>query len=385
MLPMVEELGWTRAEYTIPRSLGFAVMALLGFFIGTYVDRFGGRRFMVAGVLVAAAALWWSARISSLVEWIAINGILLTMGAAMMGNLVVNVTLSKWFVERRGFAVAMAAMGVSAAGVVVTPVVGWVADAHGWRVAWEVLAVSSLVTGLPVALLMRRAPEDHGLHPDGRSDEDVAAGKTALASADFENSMTRSQAVRTGAFYALIVAFGLFTINIGVVLLHGVPYIVDNGYSATFGAQMILVISVPAALTKPLWGYFIDRVAARPLGALGSAVTGGALFVVIYATATQSVPLIYTGFFLLGVGWGGMIPIQEVIWAGFFGRRYLGAVRSAAMPFSLVLGAGAPLAVAYVHDAIGRYDESLAVVAAANLIATVLILFVRPPRRASPT
>lgn len=121
MLPMVEELGWSRAEYTIPRSLGFAVMALLGFIIGTYVDRYGGRRFMVAGVIVAAAALWWSARVTTLLEWILINGVLLTMGAAMMGNLVVNVTLSKWFVERRGFAVAMAAMGVSAAGVVVTP------------------------------------------------------------------------------------------------------------------------------------------------------------------------------------------------------------------------------------------------------------------------
>lgn len=381
MLPMVEELGWSRAEYTIPRSLGFAVMALLGFIIGTYVDRYGGRRFMVAGVIVAAAALWWSARVTTLLEWILINGVLLTMGAAMMGNLVVNVTLSKWFVERRGFAVAMAAMGVSAAGVVVTPAVGWVAETYGWRFAWEVLAVSALVTGLPVALMVRRMPEDHGLHPDGRTDEDVASGKTALATADFANSMTRGEAVRTGAFYALIVAFGLFTINIGVVLLHGVPYVVDSGFSATFGAQMILVISIPAALTKPIWGYFIDRVAARPLGALGSAVTGGALLLIVYATSSGSVPLMYFAYFMLGVGWGGMIPIQEVIWAGFFGRRYLGAVRSAAMPFSLVLGAGAPLAVAYVHDTIGRYDESLAIVASANLVAAVLILFVRPPLR----
>ena len=108
MAPMLDELGWSRAEYTVPRSLGMFVMAGLGFLIGTWVDRYGGRRFMLAGVAVCSVSLWALGRVETLTGWILVNGVLLTAGAALLGNLVVNVTLAKWFVERRGFAVALA-------------------------------------------------------------------------------------------------------------------------------------------------------------------------------------------------------------------------------------------------------------------------------------
>lgn len=379
MLPMIEELGWSRSEYTIPRSLGLFVTAMLGFVIGTLVDRHGGRRFMVGGTFVCAVSLWMLGSIETLTAWIVLNGVLLTAGATMLGNLVVNVTLAKWFVERRGFAIAIAAMGVSSAGIVITPLITWVIEVWDWRFAWRALAVFSVFVGLPVSLMIRRMPEDHGLHPDGYTDAQVAAGRAAKASADFENSMTRREALRTSTFYMLIFAFGLFVINIMAVLLHGMPFVVDSGFTPEFAALMILITSVPAMLAKPIWGYFLDRLHAKPLGALGSAVTGLSLIIIVYAVSHHILWLIYAGFFLLGVGWGGMIPIQEVIWAGFFGRRYLGAVRSAAMPVSLLFGAGAPMAVAYYHDVFGSYVGGLYGIAAANLIAAVLILAIKPP------
>ena len=380
MAPMVEELGWSRAEYTIPRSLGMFVMAGVGFVIGALVDRHGGRRFMLFGTLVCSASLWLLGSTETLFGWIVVNGVLLTAGAGLMGNLVVNVTLAKWFVERRGFAVAMAAMGVSFAGIAVTPAVTWAIEAWGWRSAWEALAVASFLVAAPVSLFVRRAPEDHGLLPDGKTPADAAAGRTALAEADFARSMTRRQALGSFAFYALIAAFGLFTINIVVVLLHAMPWLDDEGFTPTLAAQMIVVTSIPAMLAKPIWGFFIDRLQAKPLGALGSAVTGGALLLIVAALASDSLPWATVGFFLLGVGWGGMIPIQEVIWAGFFGRRHLGAVRSAAMPFSLLFGAAAPLLVAYYRDTTGDYTGAMIAVAAANLTAAALMLAIKPPR-----
>ena len=380
MAPMVEELGWSRAEYTIPRSLGMFVMAGVGFVIGALVDRHGGRRFMLFGTLVCSASLWLLGSTETLFGWIVVNGVLLTAGAGLMGNLVVNVTLAKWFVERRGFAVAMAAMGVSFAGIAVTPAVTWAIEAWGWRTAWEALAVASLLVAAPVSLFVRRAPEDHGLLPDGKTAADAAAGRTALAEADFARSMTRRQALGSFAFYALIAAFGLFTINIVVVLLHAMPWLDDEGFTPTLAAQMIVVTSIPAMLAKPIWGFFIDRLQAKPLGALGSAVTGSALLLIVAALAADSLPWATVGFFLLGIGWGGMIPIQEVIWAGFFGRRHLGAVRSAAMPFSLLFGAAAPLLVAYYRDTTGDYTGAMIAVAAANLTAAALMLAIKPPR-----
>jgi hypothetical protein len=76
-----------------------------------------------------------------------------------------------------------------------------------------------------------------------------------------------------------------------------------------------------------------------------------------------------------------MIPLQEVIWAAYFGRRYLGAVRSAGLPFALVLGAGAPLAVSYYHDATGAYAGALLVVATLNVLSGLLQLIPPPLAR----
>ncbi len=82
---------------------------------------------------------------------------------------------------------------------------------------------------------------------------------------------------------------------------------------------------------------------------------------------------------VLGFGWGGMIPLQEVIWANFFGRRYLGSVRSAALPFSILLTAGAPLATSYYFDIMGNYDGAILMVGSANLLSGVMLALLRKP------
>jgi MFS family permease len=178
-------------------------------------------------------------------------------------------------------------------------------------------------------------------------------------------------------------AFGLFAITIGVMLLQTIPLMTDAGYDRTTAALMITVASVPAFLSKPLWGYLIDKLDAQPLASAGAALTGVSLIIIVISTALRADFWVYTGFFILGCGWGGMIPLQEVIWASFFGRRYLGAVRSAALPFSLLLSAAAPLAVSWYYDVVGNYNGAIWTVAVFNLISAVMIWFIPSPQRAS--
>ena len=95
MIPMTESLGWTRTEFTLPRSIGQFVMALTGFLIGGYVDRFGARRFMLAGTMILAMALFATAYVRELWHWVLLNGFLLTTGAALIGNLVASITVEQ--------------------------------------------------------------------------------------------------------------------------------------------------------------------------------------------------------------------------------------------------------------------------------------------------
>ena len=60
----------------------------------------------------------------------------------MIGNLVVNVTLSKWFVVNRGIVVAIAAMGVLWRHCP-DPFGDLPVDTIGWRQAWVVLGIGA--------------------------------------------------------------------------------------------------------------------------------------------------------------------------------------------------------------------------------------------------
>lgn len=380
LVPMSLEMGWTRAEFTSARSLGQMVAAFTGFAIGAGIDRYGGRPFMLTGMVIVSAAVYALGGVQNLGQWVLINGIIVTIGAAMIGNLVVNVTLGKWFVERRGRAVALAAMGVSLAGILLPPLATWLIEVMGWRAAWHVLGIGAAALILPAALIVRRSPEDYAMHPDGHTNEQIAAGSGAAAALDFSSSMTRAQAVRTGRFYVLVTAFGLFQISITVMLLQAVPFMTDAGYSSYVAASMISLSSIPSFISKPFWGYLIDRYRARPLAAMGATITGMSMIIIVLAVQAGNNMLVYGAFLLMGVGWGGLIPLQEVIWASVFGRRYLGSVRSTALPFTLALTALGPVIAAWHYDRFGDYDNAFIGMALLNLIAAVMLMIITDQR-----
>jgi MFS family permease len=168
---------------------------------------------------------------------------------------------------------------------------------------------------------------------------------------------------------------------ISVMLLQTIPFMTDAGYSRTTASLMFTVISLPALLSKPVWGYLIDQTDVRRLSALSAGMAGLALVTIVVSVQAGVDAAVYAGFFLLGAGWGGIIPLQEVVWASFFGRRYLGAVRSAGLPFSLILSAGGPLLVSAYFDAAGNYNGAFLAVAAACILAAGLMLLVRHPER----
>lgn len=219
-----------------------------------------------------------------------------------------------------------------------------------------------------MAVIVRRRPEDHGLFPDGKTQKDLDQGHGAAAHADFARSMTRAQAMRTSEFYILVVAFGLFQISITVMLLQTIPLMTDAGYSRMVAAGMVPLASVPAFFSKPFWGLLIDRFQPMLLTTAGAVTTGLSVIFIVLAIANGMDLLVYAGFLIMGIDWDGMLPLQEVIWASFFGCRYLGSVRSMALPFSFGLSAVGPVLVAL------HYDFALIAMGICNLTSAFLLV-----------
>lgn len=385
--PMTEDLGWTAAEYTLGGSSAFLLGGVAGFVVGPFIDRYGARPLMLAGACVYAVSFFAMSRVEELWQFIALSMIAGGAGFSMVGPLVVNATLSKWFVLRRGWAIALGSSGISLAGLIMPLTMTRIVDSTGWRDAYAILALFMFAIVVPVALVMRRRPEDHGLLPDGVEPGAPARGGGSAADAqarDAANSYTRGEALRTPAIWLLIAGYGLNTMALTAVLVHAIPFMTDNGFTRTEAALAIAVNGGANLSSKFVWGYCLQRVHVRYLGATALSISATGVVTMLVAAQLGALPLMFIGFFFWGFGFGGTVPLSEFIWAKYFGRVHIGAVRGVAAPFTIALGALGPIIGGLYFDAVGSYEGVFAAFVAAYLTGALAILASRepPPKRA---
>lgn len=381
--PMTEDLGWSSTQYTLGGSAAFVFGGVAGFVIGPLVDKHGARPLMLLGTVCYAAALFGMSRQQELWQFILLSMLAGGAGVSLVGPLVVNVTLSKWFVRRRGWAIALGSIGISLSGLITPVTMTQVVDSIGWRDAYVVLSIAILVMLLPVALLMRRSPEDYGMLPDGEDpaepDLERREASAAAAALDAANSYTRSEAVRTSGLWALTLGFGLNLTAMSAILVHGIPFMTDAGFTRTEASIGFAVNGSANLVSKFVWGWALQRFHPRRLstGAFCSSALGAGLMFV--AAQTASLPVMFLGFFAWGFGFGGTIPLGEFLWAKYYGRRYIGAVRSVGVPFTIIFGSAGPILVGLYFDAFDGYEGAFLALVLVYLIGGATIFSSREP------
>ena len=108
------------------------------------------------------------------------------------------------------------------------------------------------------------------------------------------------------------------------------------------------------------------------------------MLLIVLANRAELMPLLVVAFLFFGVGFGGTIPISEFLWANYFGRRYLGAVRSVGMPFTVLFGSLGPIAVAVYFDATDGYGGAFIGLALVYALAGAAVWVSRRPVKPVP-
>ena len=355
--PMGDDLGLGRAVFGWAQTARQVTSALSSPHTGQLIDRFGVRVLLPAALGVTALAMVGVAALTEAWQLVALFGVMGVAGLAGGASLLTSVPIAKWFVRGRGRAMAVATLGNPIGGVIFVPLTQVLIDTSGWRTACLILAVASAGVVIPLALIfLRRHPEDIGLLPDGGSVGRNGPRRASTSPAherDTEVSWTRHQVVRTSTFWRLVFVFSLVLLGQSTVGVHRIPSFMDRGIDPTLVAYATALDAAAAGVSLFALGFLVERFQVRYLGALGFVTVAAAILLTLRAEAA---PLMFASTATFGLGIGFSLLLQNYIWAAYYGRRNLGAIRGVVQPVTLLFsGIGPPLA-GYVRDTTGSYD-----------------------------
>ena len=363
---IIADLGLGRSAVSGAYTVGTLLGALSLPLVGRYIDRYGPQRSVTAiAVLFAIACAVMSLAqglVTLLIGFILIRG----LGFGALGLVSIH-SINIWFVRRRGLAVGLAGLGFAAATSVFPLGIELLISKIGWR--WSYAALGLVVAGVMVPVgagFFRHRPELYGVLPDTHTPTVKDAARIP------ERHYKLGEARRTITF-SLYIGGGFLAGAVGTALLfHHFSIIAENGLGRSEAATMFVAYGIFFASANLLIAFLVDWVPPRFLLSFALVLMAAAM---LGATRVLTLGAVLGYGVVLGSMVGASIALQSTVYAHYFGRIHLGALKGFARAVTAVGTAVGPLVLALGFDAAGSYRPILTYTAAIPILMAVVAPF----------
>ena len=254
--PITEYLGIDRSAYSINDSLRHITTAVVNFFFGMLIKKFGSRKLIAAGFI----SLVGSSLCYALAEnvWVLyLGGILLGLGLSWTTTTMVGFVVNRWAKENKGtiMGAVLAANGIGGAIAmnIVSPIIE--SKREGYKIAYLVIAAVLFVVGVIVVSLVRDDPK-------GKESGSVEISKKKARGESWLGLDYRDTR-KKWYFYGVI--FCVFGVGFFLTACNGVAvqHMKDVGLDPAFVTAIWSVHSLVLALFKFLTGFLYDKTGLR--------------------------------------------------------------------------------------------------------------------------
>lgn len=370
-----QEKGWSKTALSGAAALQSVEGALLGPLLGWFVDRFGPRAMVQAGVVLLALGFMALGTVESLPGFYGAV-LVVVVGASLCGYFPFSVTIVHWFRRRRARALSFMSLGLALGGVG-APAVGWAMQTFGWQAVAFASGVLFLVLGLPLARIVRRNPAEMGETMDGvppaPPDEPTPGGTMPRP----ERSFTAAEALRTRAFWLLGFGHAFALLVVTAVNVHALSHIKEGlGYTLAQAGFVITLMTLSQAGGVLVGAAMGDRWNKRRVAAGCMLAHAAGLLMLTWAVH----PWMLGAFAVLhGAAWGLRGPFMQALRADYFGLQSIGMILGlSAILISLGQVAG-PLIAGAFADATGNYRAGFTLLALLAGSGSLLFLLARKP------
>jgi len=370
------ERGWSKTALSGAAALQQMEAAILGPLLGWLIDRFGPQGIIRFGIVVFGCGLMLLSQTDSLLAFYGAF-LVIAVGASCCGLFPINVALIHWFERWRARALSSMSIGLALGGISV-PAIAWSLSTYGWRVTAFASGVIAIVVGLPLAMIIRRRPEDHGDTVDGLPPVTPAAGNTAGA-LDPRRDFTAGEALRTGAFWLLSLGHGFALFVVHAVSVHSITHMKqDLGYTleqASFVYTLLTLSQIGGVCIGWLIG---DRYEKRLIAAACMLMHMSGLLLLTYAF---NAAMVLAFAVLHGAAWGLRGPFMQALRADYFGRSAIGMILGLSLMIVVVGQVGGPMIAGVLADLTGNYRTGFTILALLAGLGSLFFVLARKPER----
>ena len=354
--PLAAEFGWSREAISGGFAIAAVTLGVISPLLGRWIDRFGPRRIILAcmtiyGCGIASLSLLhagiWQFYLTCFVLGVVGNG---------AAHLAYSRSISTWFQQRLGMALALVMVGAGLGAMILPVVAQSIISRSGWRTAYASLGWLALLLGLPLSW---RYIRERGHEPGTIAHESVPVQHSGL---------TWQQGLRSYSFWIITAILFVSSISMNGAITHLSALLTDRGLTSGKAALCASVLGGSSLLGRVVVGWLLDRFFGPRVALFINLITALGIFLL---ARVSSFPAGCLAAALIGVGAGGEAATTPYLLTRYFGLRSFSTLYGFTWTFYAAAGAIGPVILGRAFDLTGSYASLLVLLAAALGLAAL--------------
>ena len=374
--PLIEEFGWTRAATSVAQSIFFITYGASGMLAGKLIERYSVKKIVFLAVLIKGTAFLLLSQTSNL-WYLYIMYFIAGLGSGGIGTVVLATVVSNWFIKKRGMAMGITTAGIALGAMIIVPIVGFIVESFGWRLAFVFIGLLFYIGGIPLALfVLKQRPEEIGLLPDGEKPSEAREVRV-----EANGAISTTTATEKGRLNTLLKGLPIWLLSGGFffgiagemgILVHEVPFITDMGIPATAAAVALGFTGGMGGIGKVVLGWLTDKLSSRYVVLLCFTIQIVGVLILVQA---RTMAVLWLFVVVFGFGMGGAAALIPLAVGDRFGLASFGVVFGIVNFLQTVGAAVGPSFAGYVFDITGSYSFAFTTFIVTYIAAIILIYY----------
>ena len=381
------EFGWSRTQLSIAFSLGQLEGSIAAPFVGYLIDKIGGKKVACIGAIVASLGFLCLSQTVPITQsrehWLDpaifyISYITIMFGVTLGGWIPMTVIINNWFSKHRSLAMAIGSVGFSVGTFAIVPLLAILIESEniGWKLTAIGLAFFFPLLIIPIAKIIKNAPEEIGESPDGLKVKSSAI-KTPVSqnsAASYDYSLT--EALKERVFWYIAFGHGASAMLTSTMMVHLILAFKHQGISLPTAALIWGIAMGIGGVSQIFGGILGDRTPKHIAACIFGCIQAVGVAIAVFVTNIW-LALLFSAIY--GIGFGARAPITTSMRGDYFGRKAFGKIMGVSAMSMMLLTMIGPIIAGRLFDLQGDYKDGFLILALAGFAGSLIFLLARKP------